>query len=114
MQRLPWDRVLEFRGREAEGYSFTNKETGEVVELAPMLRFEFETDDGDVGLVELRGSAFDKARGTINYEDLKRGQKVRIQGVINLQDRGSGKDSYFSVTAIDTVGDLRSVATAKS
>ncbi len=114
MQRLPWDRVLEFRGREAEGYSFTAKDTGEVVELAPMLRFEFETDDGDVGLVELRGSAFDKARGSIDYKDLKRGQKVRVQGVINLQDRGSGKDSYFSVTAIDLAADGRPAAALKS
>jgi hypothetical protein len=100
MQRLPWDRVLEYRGREAEGYSFVS-DKGERVDLAPMLRFEFETDDGDVGLVDIRASAFDNARALLEWQDLKRGDYVRVQGVINLQERGSGKDSYFSVKVVE-------------
>ncbi len=100
MQRLPWDRVLEYRGREAEGYSFVS-DKGEKVDLAPMLRFEFETDDGDVGLVDLRASSFESARGAVDWQSLKRGDYVRVKGVINLQERGSGKDSYFSVKVVE-------------
>jgi hypothetical protein len=103
MQRLPWDRVVEFRGREAKGFSFKNRETGELVDLAPMLKFEYETDDGDVGLLQIRGSAFEKAETSIDFTALRRGERFRLQGMIMLQERGSGKDSYFQVTRVDPV-----------
>jgi hypothetical protein len=77
--------------------SFTNRETGELVELDPTLQLEASNDDGSVDLHQVRMSP--KLRTTLKAAELVRGLKVRVQGDAVIAD-GAGR-SWFSYLQVE-------------
>lgn len=90
----------EYRGREAEGGSFTAEDTGEVREYGPSFRFEYTTPDGDVVLVSLRSGGRTEEAADFDLDALKKGDFVRVEGLAVMAERGSNRDSYFQPTRI--------------
>ncbi len=90
----------EYRGREAEGGSFNDPETGELREYGPSFRFEYTTPDGDVVLVSLRSGGRTEEAADFDLEALKKGDFVRVEGLAVMAERGSNRDSYFQPTRI--------------
>jgi hypothetical protein len=108
--RVPVDITAEFRGLSAAG-QFKSRETGELVEIPPKFKFEVEVGLGDdVDLLVLSQSVLDKARSDFPIATLRRGEHVRLLGMVVLQDRGSDRDSYLSVTEILRIVDAASKA----
>ena len=107
--KLPVDFEAEYRGVAPES-SFVRRDTGERVEVPPKLKFEFEKFDGDVELVTVSGSQFDKAHGAPDHKTLKRGDRLRLVGTAVLQDRGSDRDSYFRVDAVEKPRGMKAAA----
>ncbi|MFL5845281.1 MAG: hypothetical protein ACJ762_11345 [Solirubrobacteraceae bacterium] len=93
--RIPVTMLAEYRGQ-APASQFTARDTGEVVDLRPMLKFEVEQPDGDVGLIPLRENQLDEA-ADFDHGKLAKGDLVQLVGVVVLQDRGSDRDSYLRV-----------------
>lgn len=96
--RLPVSTEVEYRGVQAPS-EFTN-DKGELIAVAAKPKFEYETEEGDVALLSLSGGQLDKCSPPVNYDDFSKGEKFHLQGVVVLQDRGSGRDSYFSVVSL--------------
>jgi hypothetical protein len=92
-QRIPVGFRAEYRGQAPAG-EFVDRETGEKVEFAPNLKFEFDLADGDVGQLAIRQSSLDKV-SDFDVAKLKKGEEVHLEGVVVLADRGSSNDSYF-------------------
>lgn len=98
--RWPLRLLAEYRGVEAAS-QFTDRETGEVRDIPAKLKFEVETDGGDVQLLVVPASQLDKARPTIAPDELNRGDRVELSGVAVIQDRGSDRSSYVQITSAE-------------
>jgi hypothetical protein len=85
---LPVDVVVELRGTRPAG-QFVNRESGQLVEYPASAKFEYELPNGDVGNLEVSGSALAKAEGGFDFNTAQKGQKVRLVGVVRDGDRGS-------------------------
>ncbi|MGH2912767.1 MAG: hypothetical protein ACRDJ3_09885 [Solirubrobacteraceae bacterium] len=100
MQRLRFrEDQVEYRGRVEAGGEFEVVEEGKVVKkpFAPLLRFEYEDEDGVLGWVEVRGSSFDKLAG-VDFTTFKPRDRFALTGVVLLQDKKSEKNSYIQIT----------------
>lgn len=97
--RLPIEFTAEYRGQQPAG-EFVRKDTGEVVSFPPKLKFEYETDDGDVTIVPIGATQLDKCEPAFDHAALKKGQVLRLSGFAILQDRGSDRDSYFAIQSV--------------
>jgi hypothetical protein len=113
MLRLPIEFSAEYRGQQPAG-QFTRKDTGEVVDFAAALKFEYETDDGDVVLVPIRATQLDKCEPPFDHEQLQKGDELVLRGFVVLQDRGSDRDSYFSITTVRYAADAPALKAASS
>jgi len=94
--RLPVSLDVEFRGVKPQR-DYTIRETGERRTAPPVLKFECEKPDGDVEIVEVSGSSFDRMTPTIDYGRFAKGDRFTLTGVAVIQDRGSDWDSYLAV-----------------
>jgi hypothetical protein len=94
-QRIPVGFVAEYRGQAPAG-SFTNRETGEIVPLAPNLKFEYTLADGEPDQLAIRQSAIDKV-SDFDAGSLKKGDNVAIEGVVVL---GGSDGGYFRPISI--------------
>src|SRR4051795_10830995 len=74
---------------------FTNRETGELVKLAPTLQLEASNDDGSVELHQVRLS--DRLDSALNVKELVRGLVVKVRGDAIISDNGA---SYFKYLAV--------------
>lgn len=104
-QRLPVDLVAEFRGMKPAS-TFPNKQTGEIVNVPAKLKFEQQREDGDVQLVDISAAPLERMTPPVDPASFKRGDYYRIQGEVILQDRGSDRDSYFSITSVAPASDV--------
>jgi hypothetical protein len=75
---------------------FTNRETGELVKLAPTLQLEACNEDGSVELHQVRLS--EKLHTLLKPADFVRGLLVRVRGDAVISDAGS---SYFRYLAVE-------------
>jgi hypothetical protein len=98
--RIPVAFEVEYRGV-APASQFTARDTGEVVDIAPKLKLELETFNGDVEMLVLSSTQLDKVEGAPDYGKLKRGDRFTICGTVILQDRGSDRDSYLKVERVE-------------
>lgn len=98
--RIPVAFEVEYRGV-APASEFTARDTGELIEVAPRLKLELETFNGDVEMLVLSSSQLDKTEGAPDYTKLKRGDRFTICGTVVLQDRGSDRDSYLKVERVE-------------
>lgn len=104
--RLPVQVAAEFRGLSAAS-EFTSRESGDRVEIPPKLKFEVEVGQGeDIELLVLSQTALDRAKADFSIASLRRGDRVELTGVVVLQDRGSDRDSYFSVLRVVALPDV--------
>jgi hypothetical protein len=103
VQRIPVGMDVEYRGLEAPR-QFTARDSGEEVNVPARIKFEYETDDGDVVLMPVSASQLDKVSPPFNYSELKRGDRVHLSGYVLLQERGSDRDSYLQITAVEPLG----------
>ena len=101
MQRFPVALDATFVGTK-EASEFVRN--GERIAIPAKPQFLTFDEDGQATVLTLSGSQLDKIVPAFNYADLTRGQQVRVEGVVVLQDRGSDRDSYFTCTAIRTDG----------
>lgn len=90
----------EYRGVAAPG-EFVAKDTGETIQVPAKLKFEYDTFDGDVEMLVLSSSQFDRVQGAPDYKTLKRGDRLVLLGLVVLQDRGSDRDSYFRLERVE-------------
>lgn len=97
--RLPIHADVEYRGVQAAS-TFTRKDTGEIVNVPAKLKFEYESPDGDVALIPVSGSQLDKCSPPIDYNTFERGDAFELIGLVVLADRGSDRDSFFTVTSL--------------
>lgn len=96
-QRLPVSVVAEYRGSK-QASKFTKRDTGEVVDVAEKLKFEYVWDDGEPDVIEVAITALDRATPPFDAGKLKKGDMVRLVGEAVIQDRGViDKNSYFSL-----------------
>jgi hypothetical protein len=103
--RLPVQFVAEFRGL-SPASEFKSRESGERVDIPPKLKFEVEVGQGDdVELIVLSQTALDRAKAEFPIGSLRRGDRLQLSGVVVLQDRGSDRDSYFSVLEVQLLID---------
>ncbi len=100
MNKLPVAVDAEYRGVAAAS-EFVARDTGETIQVPPKLKFEYDTFDGDVEMLVISGSQFDKVEGGPDYKTLKRGDRMVLVGLVVLQDRGSDRDSYFKLERIE-------------
>jgi len=101
--RLPIALEVEFRGVKPPR-EYTNRETGERKLASAVLKFEHERKDGDVELIEVAASTFDRMTPAIDYARFQRGQRFSLCGTAVIQDRGSDFDSYLAVESCEAVG----------
>lgn len=101
MLRIPVDLTVEYLGTK-DASRFT-RPTGEVVEVPQRVTFMYLADDGEVTLVPVSGAQLDKCQPPFDHASLSKGDTVRLHGLVVLQDRGSDRDSYFSVQRVDPV-----------
>lgn len=94
--RLPVSLEVEFRGVKPQR-DYVIRETGEKRTAAPVLKFECDKPDGDVEVVEVTGSSFDKMSPSVDYSTFRKGDRFTLTGVAVIQDRGSDWDSYLGV-----------------
>jgi hypothetical protein len=98
--RIPVLVEVEYRGVAAAS-EFVARDTGEKIQVPPKLKFEYDTFDGDVEMLVVSGSQFDKIQGAPDYSSLQRGQRLTLIGLVVLQDRGSDRDSYFKLERVE-------------
>ncbi len=100
MQRFPFCQRLEFRGVEpARDYTVQEgPDQGKTKTRPARVKFEYESSDGDVGLIEVNANSFDRARGQVDWSKLKKGETVVIEGHVNCPD---DRPAYFTPTAVD-------------
>lgn len=98
--KLPVAVLAEYRGIQAAS-EFVAKDTGEKINVPPKLKFEYDTFDGDVEMLVVSGSQFDRVQDAPDYKGLKRGQRLTLVGLVVLQDRGSDRDSYFKLERVE-------------
>lgn len=96
--RIPVALNVEFRGVKPQR-EYTVRETGELKTAQAVLKFEQELDNGDVEMIEVAASTFDRMSPPIDYSRFERGGRYRLDGVAVLQDRGSDYDSYLSIAS---------------
>jgi hypothetical protein len=77
---------------------FTNRETGELVQLAPTLQLEASNEDGSVELHQVRMS--DRLECTLKPADLTRGLRLRVSGDAVISDTGNSYFKYLAVSAV--------------
>jgi hypothetical protein len=87
----------EFRGREA-ATEFNDRETGELVKLGQVLKLERETMDGDAIALPIR--LRDNIHVTFDADKLKRGDKVRVEGEVVINDARPGYFKPFKLSAV--------------
>jgi hypothetical protein len=104
--RIPVEVEAEYRGIAAAS-EFVARDTGETVQVPPKLKFEYDTFDGDVEMLVVSGSQFDKVQGAPDYQSLKRGDRMTLLGLVVLQDRGSDRDSYFKLERVEKPGSVK-------
>jgi hypothetical protein len=92
----PVEFVAELRGIEP-ARSFTARDTGELVELAPVLQLEVANDDGSVELHMVRMS--DRLTQQPATSELVRGSKMTVRGDAVISDEGKSWFSYMAVAA---------------
>jgi hypothetical protein len=90
----PVEFVAELRGV-VPASEFTNRETNELVKLAPTLQLEASNDDGSVDLHQVRLS--DKLESLLDPGKLVRGLKVRLRGDAVISDNGASYFRYLRV-----------------
>jgi hypothetical protein len=98
--KLPVAVEAEYRGVAAAS-EFVARDTGETIQVPPKLKFEYDTFDGDVEMLVVSGSQFDKTQGAPDFNTLKRGDRMVLLGLVILQDRGSDRDSYFKLERVE-------------
>jgi hypothetical protein len=98
--KLPVAVEAEYRGVAAAS-EFVARDTGETIQVPPKLKFEYDTFDGDVEMLVISGSQFDKTQGAPDFKTLQRGDRMVLLGLVVLQDRGSDRDSYFRLERVD-------------
>lgn len=81
--RIPFSFRAEYRGREAEGGTFTDRSTGEVKSYGPKLKFEYDLADGEPEVIAFRREALDKV-ADFDVSALKKGDHVLIEGACSL------------------------------
>ncbi len=96
--RLPVSTKVEYRGVQQPS-EFVNA-AGELIAVAAKPKFEYATEEGDVALLALSGGQLDKCNPPVDYASFTKGETFHLEGVVVLQDRGSGRDSYFSVVSL--------------
>lgn len=105
--KLPVIVPVEYRGFQAAS-QFVAKDTGETINVPPKLKFEYDTFDGDVEMLVVSGSQFDRVQGAPDYSALTRGQRMTLVGFVVLQDRGNDRDSYFKLERVEPDGQFSS------
>ncbi|HEX5307824.1 MAG TPA: hypothetical protein VFW38_01960 [Solirubrobacteraceae bacterium] len=98
--RVPVAVDAEYRGVAAAS-EFTARDTGERIQVPAKLKFEYDTAEGDVEMLVVSASQFDKAQGAPDFNALKRGDRMVLVGLVVLQDRGSDRDSYFKLDRVE-------------
>jgi hypothetical protein len=93
--RVPLSVEAEYRGVAAP-YEFKAAD-GDKVNVGPKLKFEVELPDGDVTLFPVSQSALDNATPPFDAATLKRGDRVRLDGLVNWKGGEPKGDSYFQV-----------------
>lgn len=101
--RLPVSLEVEFRGIKPQR-DYTIRDTGERRTAAPVLKFECDKPDGDVEVIEVTGSAFDRMVPAVDFSKFKKGDRFTLTGVAVIQDRGSDWDSYLGVESCRPAG----------
>jgi hypothetical protein len=94
--RIPVLLNVEFRGVKP-AREYTIRETGEVKTAPPLLKFEAEQENGDVELIEVPGSSFDRMTPPVDFSKFVKGQRLTMRALAVIQDRGSQWDSYLAV-----------------
>jgi hypothetical protein len=92
----PVEFTAELRGVEP-ARSFTAKDTGELVQLAPVLQLEVSNPDGSVELHQVRMS--DRLQSVPTSAELVRGTKMDVRGDAVISDEGRSWFSYLAVAA---------------
>jgi hypothetical protein len=103
--RLPVKFPVEYRGVQSAS-SFVARESGELIEVPPKLKFEYEAEDGDVVLIPVSANQLDKAVPAIDHATLQKGSHYVLSGFVLLADRGSQNNSYLSVRSLVSVTDV--------
>lgn len=104
--RLPVAVEAEYRGVAAPS-EFVAKDTGETINVSAKLKFEYDTFDGDVEMLVVSASQFDKVQGAPDYQTLKRGDSMVLLGLVVLQERGSDRDSYFRLERVEKASTVK-------
>jgi hypothetical protein len=98
--RVPVALSVEFRGTKP-AREYTVRKTGEVRTASAVLKFEHERENGDVDLIEVAASTFDRMSPSVDCAKFKRGERFRLSGTAVIQDRGSDYDSYLAVESCE-------------
>lgn len=107
MQRIPVNFVGEFRGARPASQFVRD---GKTIDAQPRLKFEYVAADGEPSLIDFGAGQFDK--GTkLDWASLKVGDRVHVEGIAVLQDRGSDQGSFVTLTAAAVV-DAKTVRAA--
>jgi hypothetical protein len=100
--RIPVSLAVEFRGVKP-AREYTVRETGEQKTAPPLLKFEAEQENGDVELIEVTGSSFDRMSPPVDFARFKKGERFLLRALAVIQDRGSDWDSYLAVLSCESV-----------
>lgn len=100
--RLPLSLDVEFRGVKP-AREYTLRETGERKLATAVCKFELDRENGDVELIEVAASTFDRMSPPVNCATFERGRRYHLAAVAVIQDRGSDYDSYLAVESCELI-----------
>ncbi len=102
--KLPLQFEAEFRGAERNRAAFKDRETGEDVQPPDSIKLEIDYPNGDVDLMVVSASQFERCDPPFNEGALKRGDRLLVTGLAVVQDRQSGRDSYVRFESVTRLG----------
>lgn len=102
MSRIPVNFEATYVGRRPGG-EFTPPDSKTPVQFPARLKFLHQTAGGDAELVEISANQIDRVEPPFDHATLGGGEKVRVEGVAVLADRGSDKDSYLSIARFEVL-----------
>jgi hypothetical protein len=85
------------------GGEFKPADSKTPVQYPARLKFLYQSEGGDAELVEISGSQIDRVHPPVDHAAIGLGQRVSVEGMAVIQDRGSDKDSYLQITTFEVL-----------
>jgi hypothetical protein len=107
---IPFDLVAEYRGQK-HAREYTDRESGEVREALPRLKFEYDVPGMDAVQMVVKIDQLDRVASTdLDVSKLKKGDFVRLVGSAVVGEAFSEESSYISLQHVERAKEGAKVA----